>query len=405
MKQDEFAARLKRETQGVRVSSRLRQTTLDAAYGKESIRMKKRIPALALAIVLSLVFCATALALAGRAGMLDYHNLFYNKYVPGKTDAAIEQDVLVTGDELVNVSVRELYYDGRTSRITVDVTPKDESIFLVGFDTESGTPWKSLNRMNPEFDGSDTRTAAEVFAQGGYTASYNVSIGLVGEDFLTGAGDYYYTEPGVLTFFLTDSYLNDLPEREVAFRVTLTPFLDSKGNRIEWEADQRITIMEELKLTSSATEEKVYVSTEPVTFGEIGVTLDQMQLYAKPQELYVRLYYTVSDTELNRSIYSANTKERDQLSLEFIDTAIVADTPFRQRLSEGPTGDVICDLLSEPDEMPLRWVKELTLGVNNLSDSYTLRVYDTYTEARYDSAVVAMREATAEEIAGFAEGR
>ena len=135
MKQDEFAARLKRETQGVRVSSRLRQKTLDAAYGKESIRMKKRIPALALAIVLSVVFCATALAIASRAGMLDYQNLFHNKYLPENIGDTIRQDVYAAANDLIDVSIREMYYDGRTSRITVDVKAKDEGILLAGFDT------------------------------------------------------------------------------------------------------------------------------------------------------------------------------------------------------------------------------------------------------------------------------
>ena len=403
MKQDEFAARLKRETGGVHVSSRLRQQTLDAACGRKKIRTKRSIPVLVLAAVLSIVFGAGALALASRAGMLEYQNLFYNKYVPGSADAAIEQDVYETGNELVNISVRELYYDGRTSRITIDVTAKDERVFLVDSGADGGYLWKNLNQLNPESNPNDARTVAEVFKDGGYTAAYGVDIWMYDKEgkMLSGEGSCFYTAPGVLTFFLQNSYEDDLPERNVVFRAALTPFLDAEGNRIEGADDQLLTIVEELKLTSSATEEKVYVSVEPVVFGEIGVTLDQMQMYVKPQEIYVKLFYTVSDTELNRRIYSANTKERDQLALEFIDPAIVTDTPFRQRLSEGPTGHVVRTMLSGEDEMPLRWAEEFTLGVNNLSDSYILRVYDVYTEARYDSAAVTMREATEEEIEAF----
>ena len=174
--------------------------------------MKKRIPALALAVVLSVVFCTTALAIAARAGMLEYQNLFYNKYVPENTKAAIERDVYATGNDLIDISVRELYYDGRTSRVTVDVKAKDESIFLAGFDTWGGGSWEWLNHLNPEFDESDTRTVAEVFTQGDYTASYNVNISLFSEDSLAGSGDYFYTAPGVLTFFLTDNFENDLPD-------------------------------------------------------------------------------------------------------------------------------------------------------------------------------------------------
>ena len=84
--------------------------------------MKKRVPAIALAIVLSIVFCAAALAVAGRAGMLDYQRLYPNTYIPENATETIETDVLATGDDLVDISIRELYYDGLTSRITVDVT-------------------------------------------------------------------------------------------------------------------------------------------------------------------------------------------------------------------------------------------------------------------------------------------
>ena len=402
MKKEDFTARLKQETQGVHVSSRLRQQTLDAVYGKETIMKKKRILALALVIALSIVFCATALAIASRAGMLDYQKLFDNTYIPENIGETIEQDVYATANDLVDVSIREMYYDGRTSRITVDVRAKDESIFLAGFDTWGGGSWEWMNHLNPEFDVSDTRTVAEVFTQGGYTASYNVNVSLFSEDSLAGSGDYFYTAPGVLTFFLTDNYENDLPEREVTFRVTLTPFLDSDGNQIEWEIDQRIRTEEKLTLTSSAAEEKVYVSTEPTALSEAGVTVDQMQLFVKPQELYVKLYYTVEANELNSTSIAPDGRTiRDVLSLELFDPAIVTDDPYEQRLMEGPTGSVATWLLSEEGELPEKRVAEFTLGLNELRDSYSVRAFNFMGKIFYGSAELTLREATAEEIAAF----
>ena len=400
MKQEEFADRLRKQTGGISVSSRLRQKTLDAAYGKEAIRMKKRIPAFALAVVLSVVFCATALAIAGRAGMLDYVKLFSYANVPENASESIEQNVFKTANELVDISIRELYYDGHTSRLTVDITPKDESIFLVC--GEPGASWKQMNWLNPEFDESDTRTVQEVYADGGYTAAYAVSVGIydASNGSLGGSGGWFYTAPGVLTFFLQDSYAADLPEREVRLSVVLMPFLDADGNLAEQAADRCIRLEESLMLSSSACGEKVYVNTEPVTFGDIGVTLEQMQMFVKPQELYVKLHYTVSDTELNRRIYSANTRERERLRPEFIDPAVETDGPYmQQRLKEGMTGHVIRRMISGKDEMPMRFVEEFTLGLNEFSDSYTVRIFDYMSEVRYDSAEVLMREATAEEIA------
>lgn len=409
MKRSEFASTLRKQTE-VHVSSGLRQKTLDAAYGKEQIRMNKRIPALALAIVLSVVFCATALALASRAGMLDYYALLFNKDAPENSAEFIEQDVYKTANDLVDISIRELYYDGRTSRITVDVKAKDESIFLAGFDTWSDESWSNMNRLNPEFDESDTRTIADVFTQGDYTASYDVNIGLVSEDSLSGSGAYFYTAPGVLTFFLTDNYDNDLPEREVNFCVTLTPFMDKEGNPIKDADDQRIHTEEPLKLTSSAAEEKVYVSDGPVTLSESGVTVDQMQLFVKPQELYVKLYYTVEANELNSefiTLYSDEDNQpkgltvRDVLVLELFDPSIVTDDLYAQRLTNGLTGHVGTGLLSEKGELPEKYLSEFTLGLNELKDSYSVRAFNYDGKIFYDSAEIVMREATPEDLAAF----
>lgn len=397
MKKEEFASALNRQTGTVHVSSRLRQKTLDAACGKETMKMKRKISAAVLAAVLSVVFCAAALAVAGRAGMLDHLRLFSNKYIPENTDAAIGRDVYATGNELIDISVRELYYDGHTSRLTVDVTPKSGDIFL--FNSEPGARWRWMNQLNPEFEEGDARTVKEVYEEGGYAAAYLVSMSLYdgNNGFLTGSMDCHYTAPGVLTFFLQDSYAEALPEREVSLCVIMEPFFDAEENPEDLTAGKSICLEETLTLTSSADEEKVWVSTGPVVFGDIGVTLEQMQLFVKPQELYVKMQYTVSDTELNRRIYSANTLERERLGLEVIDPSAETDEPHLQRLKEGLTGHVIRRMVSGKGEMPMRFVEEFTLGLNELSDCYTLRVYDFVSEARYDSAVVKLREAAEEE--------
>jgi len=392
MKKEEFVSALKNQSADVRVSSRLRQKTLDAACRKEQIKMKKKVPAIALAIVLSLIFCATALALAGRAGMLDYQRLYPNTYIPENAAESIKQDVLSASGDLVDISIRELYYDGLTSRITVDVTAKDESVFLAGFDTMGSETWSSLNRLNPEFDESDKRTVAEVFTEDGYSSSYTVNIGVYDSEneMQTGSGSYYYTAPGVLTFFMQDSYADDLPEREVDLHVTLVPFLDSEGNEINWKAEDRITMDSKLNLNSSAKDGAAYVNEAPVVLEESGITIEQMEVLVKPQELYVRLYYTLAEEDPDK-----------WLELEFIDPESTAEEPFNQRLAEGLSGDIGGRQLSERGETPVRIIKQFTLGLNELRDSYTVRVFDVDGKERYDTATIAMREATEEDLAAF----
>ncbi len=406
MKRSELAQALMRQTEDVRVSPQLRQRTLDAIYGKEKRIMKKKIPAALLAAALSLLFCAAALAAAGLSGMLDYYSIFFDKSIPENAPDFIEKDMLETSDELVNISLRELYYDGKTARMTVDVTAADEKTFLVGFDTESGETLSFINRMNPQFNADDPRTIAELYTEEGYTASYSVSAGLNDPEGKThgGSKDYSYTAPGVLTLFIEQSFEDDLPEREVLFSVTLTPFLDPEGNPVEWDPNARIRITDPLMLSSSTGEETAYVNIAPAVFPETGVTIEQLQVIPKPHELLVRLYYTVGDSEIGNQPAFGNEEKYGQLKeyfqLEFIDPDSSAEEPFNQRLSFG-LSDSRGQLLSEEGETPIRMLYELSLGRNELHDEYTVRVFDLADKTRYDSVTIPVREATEADLAAF----
>lgn len=51
--------------------------------------------------------------------------------------------------------------------------------------------------------------------------------------------------------------------------------------------------------------------------------------------------------------------------------------------------------------MGIEELKQFTLGLNELRDSYTMRVFDVDGKERYDTATIAMREATEEDLAAF----
>lgn len=410
MKREEFASALHRETQGVRVSYRLRSKTLAAAYGKEQRFMKKKIPVVALAMALSVILCATALAVASRAGMLDYQGMFPGVYIPEDAQDSIRTDVLTADTDLIDISVREAYYDGRTARVTVDVRAKDEKVFLAGFDTFSDDSWASLNRLNPDFDESDTRSVADYFTQGGYDASYNISMGLKdpGDEWLSSSGNYSYTEPGVLTFFYQTTFENEAPKREVELSLTVSPFLDRDGEQIERDKDSVVRMKESLPLTSASAREQAYVSCEPVAIADTGVTVDEMQLFVKPQELYVRMYYTVGDSEVGNQPAGGSEamygQVKDWFLPELYDPEVVSEDAYDQRLSEGPTGSITNIRLNPDDEEPRRMALEFTLGLNELKDSYHVRIFDYETKTFYGSAEITLREAEEEEIADLPDG-
>lgn len=410
MNRTNFVFALQKETHGVRVSSGLRQRTLARIYGEEQTFRRKRAPAIVLAALLSLLLCATALAVASRAGMLDYQALFPNTYIPADAQDTIQTDVMETGNELINLSVREAYYDGRTARVTVDITAKDKTVFLGGFDTTGDDLLKNLNRLNPDFDETGERTVAEFVREDGYTSSYCVTLDLndPNDETLGASGDYFYTSPGVLTFFYQVTFEKEASERTVDFNAILSPLLDSEGSAVQWN-DDRIWLRTRLSLSSASEKEKIYVSAEPAVFSSTGITVEQMQLFVKPQELYVRLYYTVSDGKPGDQ--SADSSEalyelpKENFVLEIIDSESVSEDPNKQSLSEGPTGSIASFQLSEEGETPVQMVCEFTLGLNELRDSYTLCVFDCTTKIRYDTVTVVLREASAEDLISYSSFR
>lgn len=407
MTRKELGSALRKQTENVRVSPQLRQKTLDAIYGKENTIMRRKIPVILLAAVLSMLFCAAALAAAGLTGMIDYQRLYSGAHIPENASDSIETDVLKTGGDPVAVSVRELYYDGKTVRLTVDVTPRDDGLFLAALDTLGTDAWAGLNWLNPQFDENDSRTVAEAFTEGDYSASYIMSVGLNApeENALGGSVDYSYTAPNVVTFFYEEHFADDRPEREVELSVSLVPFIDREGKQIEWTPEQRIRLVHPLTLSSSVPEETAYVSAGPVSFPETGVTIEQLQVIPKPHELLVRIYYTIGDSEAGNQPAFGNAEMyglvKEYFQLEFIDPDSSAEEPHNQRLADGPSGCIESRRLSEEGEAPIRMLYEFALGLNELHDEYTVRVFDYSAKTRYDSVTIPVREATEADLAAF----
>ena len=146
MNKQDIRQKLRDEMASVQVSAPLLRRTL-AAAGKESKPMKRKMSfGLAIAFALStLLCCAVAIAAANRWGMLDFVDRYaVDHYIPEDAQTYVQTDVAQLENDWVTVSIRELYYDGRTSRMTVDVTPKAEHVLLVGEDTCLSDPFINL---------------------------------------------------------------------------------------------------------------------------------------------------------------------------------------------------------------------------------------------------------------------
>ena len=400
MKRNEFRTQLRRELDSVHVSPALRQRVMNAAQGKgETIVRRKMTFALAAALM-AVLLCAAALAAAGRWGMLDFVGRYPDSYVPEDAQAYVRTDVLTMENEWVTVDIRELYYDGRISRMTADVTPKGENVLLMGEDACMEDLFINLSHEYVVDGDNDMRSICQVIADEGYTDVYTVNVGVIGqEDVIMGAMDYILGEDGTLTIYSQEEYADDLPEREVKIHAIMMPYEKPFTPVSQVSYEDRKELEETVTLQASAYEagtkegelSNVYVSEAPTLYESIGVQVDRLLIEVKPQEIYVTLDYTVTD----RAKY-------DQLEgglwFEFIDPDSKADAYYDQRLRSGLTGGGSSGPVDGDPDTATRFTQRETLARNELHDTYTLRAYECWEKERFETHTLTMRPATEMDI-------
>lgn len=401
MRKEEFAQRLHDEMAAVRVDEQLRRRTLLAMNGKEQKPiMKRKISAAVVFALLIVAMCAVALAVAGQWGILDFVGR-YADYIPEDAMSYMESDVAQFENEVVDVNIRELYYDGRTLRFMADVTPKDEKALLVGTDCMLGDNWQNLFRpLGDEWNDADERTIRDVFVEQGYETALNTNVWI--EEEATGrvvGGSMAYTlvEDGTLTIFRQIEFEKDLDERDITISVSAAPYTDPlSSDRTDYS--RYVVAQHTIHLTAAqlATSEPVqagtipntYICTEPVVYESIGVQLDRLLIEVKPQEIYATIEYSVIDREKFERLEGG-------LWFEFVDPQSTEESYYKQRLEIGLSGGGGMEWLNE--EMT-KFRQKGNLARNELHETYTVRAYSAWEKDRFDTHTLTMRPATAADM-------
>lgn len=400
MRKDEFTRRLHDEMAAVHVSGQLRQHTLLAMDGKEQKPvMKRKIPAAVVFALLVVAMCTVALAAAGKWGILDFVGRYAT--IPEDAMSYMENDVAEFENEVVNVNIRELYYDGRTLRFMADVTPKDETALLVGTDCMLSDNWQNLFRpLGGEWDEEDERTIRDVLKEKEYETALNTNVWIVEESVgrvVAGSMDYTLVEDGTLTIFRQIEFENDLDERDITINVSTAPYTDPlNSEKTDYGRYAHAKHSLHLIAAQFETDEparagtipNAYICTDPVVYESIGVRIDRLLIEVKPQEIYATIDYTVIDEEK----YAATDHG---LWFEFIDPLSTAEAYHNQRLEGGLSGGGGTQWLNEEQT---RFRQKETLARHELHDTYTVRGFSAWEKNRYDTHTLTMRPATAEDM-------
>lgn len=367
MNQDELNRRLHEEMTEVRVSPALRRRTLHAMQGKERIIMGRKWTVALAAALLAVLLCAVALAAVGRWGMLDFIGRYQNTYIPQDAGDYVQSDVAAFAQDGLAVNVRELYYDGRTARMTVDVSAEDA--LLLGEDTQMDDAWGNLTGQE-----DNARTVLDVWHARGEARV--LRVGLHTADIEQGAADasldWVLGEDGVLTWYIEQRYDDESPSREVTLKVTATPYDDPEAGEESLDWDRRAVLEQTLTLTAESGTD-VCESAEPAVYADAGVRVDCVRIEVKPQELLATVEFTVIDE-------AAFAATDGGLWFEFIDPQSGETEYSAQRLTDGLSGSS-----SVADLGGGRYVQTQTLAKNELRDIYTLRAYNCWEKNRYET--------------------
>jgi len=375
-----FAERYRQEMADVQVSPQLRRRVLLAAQGKEEKPMKKKLSFAAVLALVLLGCCAAAIAVAYRAGILDFAGRYSGVYVPDDAQTYVSSDVLQLENDVVSVNVSELYYDGRLSRMTVEVKPKNPSTLLVGPTSFPEDAWRDLVHLNGEWDESDTRTIADVYQEGGYQTAYSVDTWIkpLSGEVSGGTGDNNLSPDGTLTLYCQVEYSDDQPRREAVFQLFLTPWETPLTAESAFLHEQTMRLEMPLTLEADTSQSETYVSTKPAEYPEAGVRVDRLTVEVRPQEIHAVIDYTIT----NRAVYDA----ADQgVWFEFIDPESKEAQPHAQRLQSGLSGGGSSGPVDGDLDTATKYRQTETLGRNELHEAYTLRAYNCWDKARYET--------------------
>ena len=384
MKEERVSDALHDAMNDVRLSPELRAKTLYAmrGSGERSPKMKRKFSAALVFALVAVLAVAVALAVANRAELLDYMNASSNAQIPYDAASYIKQGTESGEGNTFSLNVREKFYDGRTLRLTVDVTAKAPKTLLYGLDFFPEDSWQDLITLTYDgVDPSDERSILDVYHENGYEQMMRIRLNVLSQaedDFANTTQEVVLNEDGTLTFFYVKEFETDEPTREIKLSASAKKVMEKDGKT---ESGDEETVEAAFTVEKENSDEETAVSAEPVEYESIGVRVDKVTMTTGPLEINYAIEYTIIDAEKFK-------QTDDGLWFEFIDPDSTASEPYAQRLKDGfsRTGEV-----APVDDTHYRQTGMLSL--DEKADTYTLRAYECWEKQRFDTHEIQMKKA------------
>lgn len=391
----EFRESMDRRLSAMKAEPWLAQRII-AAEGGEKPMVKKLSASMILVIALIVILATGALAATlGAWGIIDFAGNHYGAYIPPKYEDCIKSENTTVETESLSVTIRESYYDGNILRVTADVTPK-QPVLLLG---EGIFPEDPVCDYIPGLV-SEEITVAEA-ARDRFEGRM-AEIVMYADAESDGGGDCRMNDDHSATLYIEEIFADEQKDRDVTLHLSYIPAVvlpAEAGNDKasgESEEDEESSPFDfdrqetaEIPMTFHSVETKTFVCDRPMDFPSVGVQVTKVTLTATPLEIRSWVDYAITDLAKFEA-------QEGGLWFEFIDPEITASEPYDQRLSDGLTGSGSAGRLDKewelPDEVGTVYRQRDSIGLNALSDEYTLRAYSAWEKDRYESVTFRVEE-------------
>ena len=382
----EFKESMDRRLSAMKAEPWLAQRII-AAEGGEKPVAKKLSASMILVIALIVITATGALAATLNAwGIIDFAGNHYGAYIPPKYEDCIKSENVTVETESLSVTIRESFYDGVILRVTADVVPK-EPVLLLG---EGISPEDPVCDYVPGLV-SEEITVAEAARDrfGGRMAEIVMLADVENE----GGGDCRMNADGSATLYVEELFEDEQKDRDIPLHLSYIPIRDlpagagEDGEYDPFDFDRQETA--DIPMTFHAMETRTYVYDKPLDFPSVGVQVTKVTMTATPLEIRCWIDYAITDLAKFEA-------QEGGLWFEFIDPQSTAKEPYEQRLSDGLTGSGSAGRLDKewelPDEVGTVYRQRDAIGLDALSDEYTLRAYSAWEQDRYETVTFRVEE-------------
>ena len=379
-------------TKGLNDAPSLQYQIARKAKGEEPVFKKISATAiLAIALIAVSMTAALAAALNGW-GIINFAGNHVNAYIPPKYEDCITKENKTIETESVSCTIQESYYDGQILRLTALIVPKANTL-LIGPGSSADDPIADLfwTKLTPEDEDKEWESLGSYALReyAGRLAEVNLSVDMPWEDC---ASNFMRNEDGSCTFYLECQGKEKAFEADTTIELSYIPLTITEeqleSGQITIDLDNRETASVSKTFRSVAM--KTFVCDTSMDFSSVGVRMQRVSLTVTPLEILCELDYEITDLSLYRA-------QEDGLWFEFIDPNSTETMPYAQRYSTGLTSGGSIGRLDGrhdlPDEVGTVYRQRDAIGLDALSDQYTIRAYNAWDKTRYEAVTFHVTEA------------